>query len=85
MPFGNLTIEYEREMLKKEPYSEEIKKAILDFVDGDLLLENIKDKRRKNYIQRLRVAARWIPDSFLNPSKDDIKKILLKLNDGYEE
>ena len=50
-----------------------------------LILENIKEKRRMNYIQRLRIVARWIPDAFINPSKDDIRKVLLKLNDGYSE
>ena len=85
MGFSNLTIDYERAMLKKENISEPVKKAITDFVDGDLILENIGERRRMSYYQRLRVAARWIPDRFLNPSKDDLKKILIKLNDGYSE
>jgi integrase len=85
MTFSHKSVEYEREMLKKEPLPKEVKKAIIDFVDGDLLLENIGERRRSNYFQRLRVAARWIPDKFLDPSKDDIKKVLLKLNDGYAE
>jgi integrase/recombinase XerD len=85
MGFSNLTIDYERAMLKKENIPEPVKKAITDFVDGDLILENIGERRRMNYYQRLRVVARWIPDSFLNPSKDDIKKVMIKLNDGYSE
>ena len=85
MTFSHKSVEYEREMLRKERLPEEVKKAIIDFVDGDLLLENIGERRRSNYFQRLRVAARWIPDKFLDPSKDDIKKVLLKLNDGYAE
>ena len=85
MVFSNLTIEYEREMLRKEPIPEALKEAITDFVDGDLILENIGEVRRKNYYQRLRVVARWIPNNFLNPSKADMKKIMLKLNDGYSE
>lgn len=85
MAFSNLTIEYERKKLSEETLPEAVKKAITDFVDGDLILENIGERRRMNYYQRLRVAARWIPDNFLNPSKDDIKKIMLKLNDGYSE
>ena len=85
MGFSNLTIEYERKMLRKEPLPEAVKKAITDFVDGDLILENIGERRRMNYYQRLRVAARWIPDSFLNPLRDDIKTVMLKLNDGYSE
>jgi integrase/ribosomal protein L40E len=85
MVISNLTIDYERKMLSKESIPEAVKKAITNFVDGDLILENIGERRRMNYYQRLRVAARWIPDSFLNPSKDDIKKIMLQLNDGYSE
>ena len=85
MGFSNLTIEYERRMLSKEPIPEAVKKAITDFVDGDLILENIGERRRMNYYQRLRVAARWTPDNFLSPSKDDMKKIMLQLNDGYSE
>ena len=85
MGFSHLTIEYERKMLSKEPIPEDVKKAITDFVDGDLILENIGERRRMSYYQRLRVAARWIPDSFLNPSKDDLKKVMIKLNDGYSE
>ncbi len=32
MVFSNLTIEYEREMLRKEPIPEALKEAITDFV-----------------------------------------------------
>ncbi len=85
MAFSNMSIDYERKMLSKESIPEAVKKAIANFVDGDLILENIGERRRMNYYQRLRVAARWIPDSFLNPSKEDIKKIMLQLNDGYSE
>ena len=85
MALSGFTIEYERKMLEKEALPEVVKKVITAFVDGDLILENIGERRRMNYYQRLRVAARWIPDSFLNPSKDDIKKIMLKLNNGYSE
>ena len=82
MVFSNLTIEYERSMLKKEQIPEVAKKAIINFVDGDLLLENIGEKRRMNYYQRLRVVARWIPDNFTNPSKEDVKKIMLQDTKG---
>ena len=84
MGFSNLTIEYERKMLRKEPFPEAVKKAITDFVDGDLILENIGERRRMNYYQRLRVAARWIPDSFLNPSRGDIKTVVIKLTLGHK-
>ena len=83
--FSNLTIEYERSMLKKELFPEVAKKAIIKFVDGDLLLENIGEKRRVNYYQRLRDVDRWVSDNFTNPSKEDVKKILLQLNDGYSD
>lgn len=85
MTFSHLTLDYERKMLMKESLPEAVKKAITNFVDGDLLLENIGERRRMNYIQRLRVAAKWIPDKFLDPSKEDIKKVLLELNNGYAE
>ncbi len=85
MGISDLTIEYERAMLMKENLPEPVKKAITDFVDGDLILENIGERRRMNYYQRLRVVARWIPNNFLNPSKDDLKKVIIKLNDGYTE
>ena len=71
MTFSHKSVEYEREMLKKEPLPKEVKKAIIDFVDGDLLLENIGERRRSNYFQRLRVVARWIPNKFLDPSNND--------------
>ena len=85
MGFSHLTIEYEKKLLSKEPIPEDVKKAITDFVDGDLILENIGERRRLNYYQRLRVVARWIPNNFLNPSKDDLKKVMIKLNGGYSE
>ena len=46
MTFSHLTVEYEREMLKKEPLPDAVKEAIIDFVDRDLLLENIGERRR---------------------------------------
>ena len=49
MDLSNLTIEYERRMLSKEPIPENVKKAITGFVDGDLILENIGERRRMNY------------------------------------
>ena len=85
MGIGNLTMEYEGRLLAKENIPESVKKAILKFADEDLLLEELTEKRRMNYIQRLRVSARWIPDSFLNPDKNDIRKIMIKLSDGYSD
>lgn len=86
MTLKNLTMEYEKDLLKGENIPESVKDAIKEFVDGELVFENLSEVRRKNYVQRLRVAARWIPDAFLNPGKDDLKKVIIHLNsDGYTE
>ncbi|MCL4328927.1 MAG: tyrosine-type recombinase/integrase [Candidatus Thermoplasmatota archaeon] len=86
MSFGHLTIEYEKELLQKESIPGVVKTAIIDFVDGDLVLENLSEERRKNYIQRLRVLARWIPDEFLDPSTKALKAVIIHLNgDDYTE
>lgn len=74
---------YELGKLEKEIIPRESKRAIKDFVD-DLTLEGISEIRRKNYIQRLRVVARWIPDSFLTPGKEDIRKVFLNLSGNFE-
>lgn len=81
MAFSHLTLRYERELLRNENIPEQDKKAILDFVDGTLLLEGIGETRRMNYAQRLRIVARWIPETFLNPSKEDIISVIRKLGD----
>ncbi len=70
--------------LKKENISDKIKQTILEFID-DLTIEGIYEIRRKNYIQRLRVVARWVPDTFLDPGRDNLKKIILKLSSGYSD
>ncbi len=75
-------ISEEYNALKNENIPERDKKKILDFVN-DLALEGISEIRRKNYIQRLRVAARWVPDKFTDPSRDDLRKIREHLDDGY--
>ncbi len=80
MSFGNLTMEYEKELLMKEKIPEEVKHAILKFVEEDLVLEGLSEVRRKNYIQRLRVASRWIPDKFLEPDKQSMNRIFIELN-----
>ena len=38
MTFSHLTVECEREMLGKELLPDAVKKAIIDFVDSDILL-----------------------------------------------
>lgn len=85
MGISDITIDYERNMLRKEKLPDAVKKAISDFVDGDLLLENLSERRRLNYYQRLRIVARWIPDGFTNPTKDDLKQIMIHLSGGYSE
>ena len=74
----------EFERLERESIPKAAKRAIKRFVD-DLQLAGISQVRRLNYIQRLRMVARWIPDGFLNPQRDDIRTVMLTLSDGYEE
>ncbi len=78
----NINIAQEYHALDKEDIPEKDKKTILDFVN-DLALEGISEVRRKNYIQRLRVAARWIPDNFTDPGRDDLRKIREHLDKGF--
>ena len=56
----------------------EVKKAILDFID-DLTLDNLSIHRQYYYITRLKVLGRIMGDSFLHPTKQDIKTAVLKL------
>lgn len=72
-------------MLKKKSLPEVLKRAISDFVGDKLIMENIDERRRMNYYQRIRVTTRWTSDTFLNTSKDDVRTILVRLNDGYTE
>jgi len=60
---------------------EEAKKAILDFVDN-LALEGISKHRQYFYIERLKIVAKIMGDSFINPKKEDIKSAILKLQNG---
>lgn len=78
----NLRKEIER--LEKESIPEAAKEAIKRYVD-DLQLAGISTVRRVNYVQRLRMVARWIPEGFLNPQRDDIRTVMLKLSEGYAE
>ena len=72
----------EYDALKKENIPENDKKKITGFVD-DLALEGISEIRRKNYIQRLRVVARWIPDNFCSPGREDLRIVRENLDKGY--
>ncbi|MCL5873818.1 MAG: tyrosine-type recombinase/integrase [Candidatus Thermoplasmatota archaeon] len=83
---GNFTIDYELKMLDKEPYNEKIKTLIKKFVNELKIKENISEIRRINYVQRLRVVARWIPDKFLRPDKEAMERVLEKLaNSNYSD
>ena len=84
MGFDHLTLDYEREMLKKEKLPEPVKKAIFDYVDETLLLEELSEKRRQGVMQRLRVIARNFPDDFLNPNQKFMKNLLIFLSKEYE-
>ncbi|KQB36495.1 site-specific integrase [Acidiplasma cupricumulans] len=75
-------ISQEYTALKKEKIPENDKKNIINFVN-DLELEGISEIRRKNYIQRLRIVARWIPDKFLNPDRNDLRIVREHLENGY--
>ncbi len=77
------TLDYELSMLEKEKTNEDNKRAIREFVN-ELRLEGLTDIRRLNYVQRLRLVARWIPNSFLSPQKQDIRKVILRLSGSYE-
>ena len=75
-------ISQEYTALQKEKIPENDKKNIINFVN-DLELEGISEIRRKNYIQRLRIVARWIPDKFLNPDRNDLRIVREHLENGY--
>lgn len=79
-----MKLEKEIERLDNENTPEPNKAAIRRFVD-DLQLAGISTVRRANYVQRLRLVARWIPQAFLNPGRDDIRKVMLQLSNGYAE
>lgn len=72
-------IDYELKQLEREPYDEKIKETIRKFVNELKIKESISEIRRINYVQRLRVVARWIPTKFLKPDKKAMEKGLEKL------
>ena len=80
------TLEYQLKMIEKESYNGKIKAVIKKFITELKIKENISEVRRLNYVQRLRVVARWIPEEFLKPDKDAIDIVLEKLSDsGYSD
>lgn len=76
---GRFTLEYELGMLDKEPYSKEIKDLIRKFENQMNIREHLSQVRRMNYVQRLRVVARWIPDKFLEPDKEAMDGVMTRL------
>ncbi|MCL5874252.1 MAG: tyrosine-type recombinase/integrase [Candidatus Thermoplasmatota archaeon] len=73
----------EREMrrLDDEDYSKKNKDVIKKFVNDLKIKDNLSEVRLISYTTRLRVIARWIPDKFLSPNKDDMDQILTELAD----
>ena len=85
MKLSQMNLDYELRMLEKSPIPADVKVRIKEFL-LDIKLEGLSEVRRKNYSQRLRKIAEWIPDKFLNPDKEAIKKVLGILSDDrYSE
>ena len=59
----------------------DVKNKIREFVD-DIRLAGLSVNRQYFYAIRLRQIASLIPDTFLNPSEADIKKVLSRLLSG---
>ncbi|MDS0257132.1 tyrosine-type recombinase/integrase [Thermoplasmatales archaeon AK] len=67
--------------LEKTDLNDEIKVKIRGFID-DIRLAGLSVNRQYFYAIRLRQIASLIPDSFLNPSEADIKRVLSRLLSG---
>lgn len=79
------TMEDAKKTLIKSDLSQEVKQKIDEFVT-EMKIQGMKDLRRRDYYYRLKKIAQWMPEKFLNPSKEDIKKVLVRLNEqGYRE
>lgn len=75
MKLSQMDLDYELRKLEESKIPEGVKERIKEFL-SELKYEKITEVRRRNYCQRLRKVAGWIPDEFLRPGKDDIKKVL---------
>ena len=85
MKLAQMDMDYELRMLDKSPVPEAAKARIKEFL-LEIRLEGITEVRRKNYCQRLRKVAEWIPDKFMDPDKEAIKKVLgILTSDRYSE
>ena len=67
--------------LDRTDLSTEVKDKIKEFV-SDIHLAGLSINRQYFYAIRLRQIASLIPDTFLNPSESDIKKVLSRLLSG---
>ena len=79
------TMEDAKKTLIKSDLSQEVKQKIDEFVT-EMKIQGMKDLRRRDYYYRLKKIAQWMLGKFLNPSKEDIKNVLVRLNEqGYRE
>jgi integrase len=67
--------------LDKTGLNTEVKNKITEFID-DIRLAGLSVNRQYFYAIRLRQIASLIPDTFLNPSEADMKKVLSRLLSG---
>ncbi len=67
--------------LDRSDLSAEVKNKIKEFI-YDIRLSGLSVNRQYFYAIRLRQIASLIPDSFLNPSEADMKKVLSRLLSG---
>ena len=72
-------LERELKRLDDEGYNRKNKDVIRKFINDLKIKDKLSEVRLISYTTRLRVIARWIPDKFLNPDKDDMDKILTEL------
>ncbi|MCL5439619.1 MAG: site-specific integrase [Candidatus Thermoplasmatota archaeon] len=79
LPLSELNKEHER--LKNVNIPDEYKNKIMEFVN-DVRLEGLSIDRLYFYAIRLRQIASIMPDTFLSPTKEDIKALISKLMQG---
>lgn len=85
MTFYNLDLESEWKRYDRNNVPQEVVATVKKFVRY-LNLTDIGEKRQYFYAVRLRKVWELIPDSFLNPTKDDIEELIDKIkHKGYEE
>ncbi len=85
--FYGFTLDKEVNRLESSSLTEDIKDAIKKFLKDVKFKDNLTENRLYFYAVRLRKLAEMIPDSFLNPTENDLKNVLDKIskkrhNDG---